>query len=197
MPILILIGGAPCSGKSTIARELGYILDARVVSTDDVRSEMQESGYPKEKYPNLFDSNSPEEYFIKYKDAKQVVKQENLQSLDVQIGIDKLISSNAADLIIEGVAITPQYVKKLTDKGYDIKYIFLIEKDKQQIRSTVFTRGVWDDADKYSDEIKEKEVVWVLEYNLWLEKEVLKYNFKFISADNKNQMIEQAESLTR
>ena len=41
---LVVVGGAPGTGKSTLARELAGPLDAVVVSTDDVRAAMAETG---------------------------------------------------------------------------------------------------------------------------------------------------------
>jgi len=41
---LILIGGGPGTGKTTLARALAERLDAQVISTDDVRHEMQAAG---------------------------------------------------------------------------------------------------------------------------------------------------------
>jgi aminoglycoside phosphotransferase family enzyme/predicted kinase len=41
---LILVGGGPGTGKTTLARALGHTLGAEVVSTDDVRAEMVRRG---------------------------------------------------------------------------------------------------------------------------------------------------------
>ncbi|GLP76768.1 hypothetical protein TUM20983_38780 [Mycobacterium antarcticum] len=41
---LVLVGGGPGSGKTTLARALGESMGARVISTDDVRQELREVG---------------------------------------------------------------------------------------------------------------------------------------------------------
>ncbi|WP_375481428.1 nucleoside monophosphate kinase [uncultured Mycobacterium sp.] len=41
---LVLIGGAPGTGKTTLAHSLGERVDAEVISTDDVRRELQQHG---------------------------------------------------------------------------------------------------------------------------------------------------------
>lgn len=41
---LVLVGGGPGTGKTTLARALGERLDAAVISSDDVRREMQADG---------------------------------------------------------------------------------------------------------------------------------------------------------
>lgn len=43
-PRLILIGGGPGTGKTTVSRALAQAIGAEVISTDDVRRELQQSG---------------------------------------------------------------------------------------------------------------------------------------------------------
>lgn len=41
---LVLVGGGPGTGKTTLARAMGERMDAQVISSDDVRREMQDDG---------------------------------------------------------------------------------------------------------------------------------------------------------
>ena len=64
--------------------------------------------------------------------------------------------------------------------------MFLTSNNLNKIRKVIFTRGLWDDADKYPDTVKEKEVEWVVAYNNWIISEAEKYNFQLINIDNEN-----------
>lgn len=55
---VILIGGAPLSGKSYVARKLGQELNLPWISTDTIREQMRQL-VRKEDYPNLFFFSNP------------------------------------------------------------------------------------------------------------------------------------------
>lgn len=40
---------------------------------------------------------------------------------------------------------------------------------------------LWDDAEKYPDDVKEKEVEWVIEFNNFIKRESKKYRLPVIS----------------
>lgn len=50
-------------------------------------------------------------------------------------------------------------------------------KNVEQIRAVIYKRGLWNDAYKYSDKVKEVEVEWTYLFNAWLEKEAKKYGY--------------------
>lgn len=193
---IILIGGAPGSGKSTLAKLLASHYKVPLISTDDIRELMQQFASPK-KYPNLFSDNgfTPEEYFKKYPTTKQVVEQENLQSKVVQISLKYLILNDVinGNFIIEGVAITPEFVKELTKEG--LKAIFIVQENKEVIRDIVYKRGVWDDAKKYSDKVKDFEVEWVVEFNNWLKSECKKFNFEPKVNNSREELVLYAKNI--
>jgi len=56
----------------------------------------------------------------------------------------------------------------------DIKAIFLIDEDKDRVRNIIFTRGLWDEPNKYPDSVKEKEVEWVFAFNSYIKEEAKK-----------------------
>lgn len=180
---LYLIGGAPCSGKSTFARNLASELNCSWISTDILRDVMR-SLVTVTEYPEFFDSVNltAEEYYHKY-DVKQVFPRELLEAEITQLAVTNFISKLESyghweNYVIEGIALTPAYIHKLQKKFTEITIYskVLYVNDKAEIKKRIYSRGLWDDANKYPDWIKEIEVAWVLEANEWFKNEALKYS---------------------
>lgn len=171
---IFLIGGAPLSGKSTLASELSKRLDIPWVSTDDIRKWMQ-AVVRKEDYPDLFYDDSPNAVtFYKKYTAQEVFRLENTQGLDVQKGIVAMIENfwQWDEFIIEGIAISPEFVRKFIDDHKDLEVvpIFLVDKDKENVKNRINKRGLWDAADTYPDYIKPIELEWTILFNNYYEK---------------------------
>lgn len=181
MKKIILIGGAPGVGKSTLARSIGEELKLPWISTDTIR-EMMRKIVDKEKFPELFhldETRVSAENYLSSHSAQEILESQNRESGEVQKGVRALIETDYVwdDFIVEGIAITPEFVAGLKNNDYLLKSVFLIDKNQERIRKMVFERGVWDDADKYDDSVKEKEIEWVNLYHLWVKKEAEKYGF--------------------
>ena len=179
---IILIGGAPLSGKSTLASELAKQLHMPWVSTDDIRKWMQ-ALVRKEDYPDLFygDGMDAVAFYEKYKTAQKVFEMEKRQGLEVQKGITAMIDSFWwwDECIIEGIAITPAYVRQLqaTHPDITVKAAFLVDKDRENIKTRLYARGLWGDADTYPDDIKPIQLEWVILDNRYYEQEAQKHDF--------------------
>ncbi len=175
---IILIGGAPTVGKTHTAKRLSKKLNLPWISTDGIRS-MLRRVVAKKEFPYLF-ANTPrlsaEEYLTKYS-AKEIVDNQNRQSIDVWKGVKAFIDTDHTweSFIVEGVAVLPKFVNKDLKKDKRIKPVFLVNSNETQIRKVVYARGLYDSADTYSDDVKEKEVEWALMFNNWLKKEARKY----------------------
>lgn len=174
---IILIGGAPTSGKSVLTRRLAKQLELPWISTDLIR-EMMRMVVDKKRYTHLFHfpGRTAQSYLSTHTAAK-IVENQNNESRDVWKGVKALIDTDYVwkSYIIEGVAVLPHLVRRSYGQDKTIRPIFLTAEDPKRIRKIVFTRGLWDDAHKYPDSVKEKEVEWVLEFNRWLKKEAKKY----------------------
>jgi 2-phosphoglycerate kinase len=188
-----LIGGAPTVGKTYSAKKIADYFNLPWTSTDIVRTLMRHTVNEKD-YPNIF-------YFTKTKavkyltnhSAKEIVDHQNLESLEVWRGAKAIIEHNYVwdSFIIEGVAILPNLVNKLSVKNKKIIPIFLVNQSVDQIHKVVFERGLWDDANKYPDSVKDKEVEWVRLFNDYIIKEAKKYGYPVINiSDNKNYIDE-------
>ncbi len=187
---IVLIGGAPTLGKSFIARKIANELGLPWISTDTIREQMRLI-VRREDYSDLFSfSDSTSKMAIKFlneNSSSEIVFKQNKESENVWKGVKAIIETDYVweSFIIEGIALLPKCIKELkTEKK--IIAVFLTSNNLNKIRKVIFTRGLWDDADKYPDTVKEKEVEWVVAYNNWIISEAEKYNFQLINIDNEN-----------
>jgi 2-phosphoglycerate kinase len=182
---IILIGGAPTVGKTTIARKIAKELNIPWISTDAIRDTMRRI-VDKEKYPNLFDTRkfTAEEYLNTFTE-QEIVDKEIAQSEDVWKGVKALIDTDYLwdSFIVEGVAILPHLVHRDFSDQKAMKAIFLVDENADRIRDVVFKRGLYTDANLYSDEVKEKEVQWAKLFSSWLRKETEKYGYTFVEVN--------------
>lgn len=166
--VLILIGGAPTTGKSTIAKYLSKELDLPWISSDQIREFAQSLlEDQKDKYPELFnDSNFTAEEFLTKHSAKEIAEMEITQSKPTFDLMQKFIDNSYPwkSFIVEGVNILPEFLDKIKFEGKVIP-VFLIDEDVDRARKVIFKRGLWGPAKSYSDDVKEKEVEWVFEFS--------------------------------
>lgn len=200
---LILIGGSPTAGKSYTARRISEELKLPWISTDTIREQMREI-VRKEDYPNLFlhgdDSSDRAVEFLTHNTADQIVEHHNKENEDVWKGVLGIIEGDYVwgDFIIEGVAILPKFIasQKWSDEK-NIKALFLIDEDKERVRKTIFTRGLWNKAENYPDDVKEKEVEWVFAFNNYVKQEAKKYNLPVVNIGNREAYLEEIKRIIR
>lgn len=192
---ILLIGGAPTTGKSYTAQKIAKYLRLPWISTDSIREQMRKIVRPKD-YPALFEHADATaaiavEYLSK-NSAEHIVQQQNKESTDVWEGVKALIDSDPWEsFIIEGVAILPHLVSQLQASNKKIKVVFLIDENIERIRKTIFTRGLWDVADKYPDSVKEREVEWVLAFNDYIIREAKKYGYKIVRIGDRKKYLQR------
>jgi 2-phosphoglycerate kinase len=161
---IILIGGASCTGKSTLASDLSKHLNLPWCSTDQFRQIMKFIGDP-DKAPYIFDSSNhtAESYHKKYS-AQDIINIDYQQSLELWPHLKEFLKDDWSwkeGFIVEGVNITPKIVKENLHDMPNVKILFLVDESEKRTRETVYRRGVWDDADTYPDHVKENEIKWV------------------------------------
>ncbi|HLP44075.1 MAG TPA: AAA family ATPase [Candidatus Nanoarchaeia archaeon] len=183
MKRVILIGGAPTTGKSTIAKLLSKKLGVPCISTDDVREQMREKT-DSEKNPALFKAvqYSAEEFLNKFS-PQEIVDIEREEGEVVWTEIKKIVDRSeegGESIVVEGVAVLPHLVARDFPAVEYVRPIFLVDHDVDRIRKVIFSRGLWDDAHTYSDDVKEKEVKWAALFNSWLESEAKKFGFQTV-----------------
>jgi 2-phosphoglycerate kinase len=180
---IILIGGAPTTGKSTVAKLLSKHLDIPWISTDQIRQILKSVAHV-EDYPNLLsiENYTAEKFHTEYS-PEQIAEIEFALGEETWIGVKKFIEDAypwTDSYIIEGVAILPHLVSHDFKENLEIKPIFLIDENADRIRDVVFNRGLWSSAKSYSDELKEKEVEWVQLFSHKIKNEANKYGYPLI-----------------
>ena len=183
---IILIGGAPTVGKSSLAKKLAEESHLPWISTDTIRDLMREV-VKKDNYPDLFYFTEQDlNEYLKNKTAQQIVEDQNRESRAVWKGVEAIIRTdyNWDLFIVEGVAVLPDLIKK-EYLGNKIKPIFVLTDNKEKIKKVIYERGLWTAAEKYSDDLKNKEIEWVVAFNDWLETELKKYDYPAIRCSDK------------
>jgi len=200
MNTIYLIGGSPTAGKTYLAKKLSKELDLPWISTDMIREQMRQLLKPSD-HPDLFKTaDATPEMALKVLNKlspREIVETENNESREVWAGVKALIESDYVwgSFIIEGVAILPELVSQIKIDNKKIHSIYLINSDVAKIRNVIFTRGLWDDADKYPDSIKEKEIDWVVAFNDWISSQAQKFNFPIIDTADDNYYSQIVELL--
>lgn len=184
---IILIGGAPTTGKSTIAKLLSKHLNLPWFSTDQIRNIMRTATNIKD-LPNLFEPDGYDgEGFLNKFSAEEIVKMEIAQGEITWNGVKDFIKDGhypwIDGFILEGIGILPNLIEKDFKNNMNIKSIFLVDENPEKIRKVIFTRGLWDEAHKYPDYVKEKEVDWVLLFNKKIIVEAKKFGYPIIEVN--------------
>lgn len=196
---IILIGGAPTTGKSTIAKSLSKRLNLPYISTDQIRALLR-SVASKEQYPELFNSSEFDaERFLTELSAEEIVEMEFRQGEETWAGVRALINDCDYEwkdgCIIEGVGIIPKMVAKDYRDDPHITALFLGDHNISRMRDAIYKRGLWDDAHKYGDHLKEKEVEWVSLYGSRLEVEAKRHGFPCIEIQKNDDDIKRVMSI--
>jgi len=186
MKQVILIGGTPTVGKSTVAKALSEKLGIPWISTDQLRGIIRPYA-KREEYPDLLlpeGSETAEDFLTRFS-AEEIADMELAQAKDVWPAVKYLIEEKYGwknGVIIEGVNITPELVHEYKDQKH-IKAIFLVDEDADRMRDIVYSRGLWDSADTYSDDLKPKEIEWAMLFSHKLKLEAEKFGYPCIEVE--------------
>ena len=170
-------------GKSTIAKSLGQHYGLAWMRTDTIRDFMR-TLVPKESHAKLFNSDGyTAEQFLNKFSVEEIAQMELDQADDVRSGVKFFINARSdwpEGFVCEGVNIVPSWVAQDFASSTEVQTIFISNRDEQRIRNVVYNRGLFAPAKTYSDDVKEKEVEWVLRFDDLLRKEIQKYNLPLI-----------------
>lgn len=195
MKQIILIGGAPTVGKSTLAKELSARLGLPWISTDSIRTMLQAVITP-EVQPKLHlpVEHTTAETFLTTFTAAEIVQMEIDQGTAIWPAILAFITEDDSwkdGFIIEGVSLLPHLIAQDCADNTQVQPVFLVDEDADRTRHIVYTRGLWNDAATYSDDVKEAEVEWALLFMAHIKAAATKHGLPVINVTKSAQDLER------
>ena len=177
-----LVGGAPMAGKTHWAEsQVAGRADAVSVCTDRLAVHMMRKAQP-EDYPNLFytHGHDAESFYATYDTPEKAVEAAILHGMDLEDAIRRELANRASScrlLILEGVAMTPGFARRLQAEFRDLPLLTLVfyDDNPRRIAERIRARGLWDHAGSYPEHIAAKEVAYVLAYNAWFRSEATRH----------------------
>jgi len=190
---VILIGGAPTAGKSTTAGLIAKRLNVPWISTDQIREIMRVTARREDMLKLFTPEGYTAEKFLTEFSAEEIAQMEMEQGEAAWVGIKKIIEDDYTwkdGFVVEGVNILPHLVKQDFGDDENIRAVFLVDEDADRTRHVVFTRGLWDDAHTYSDDVKEKEVEWSLLFSHKIKTEAEKHGYPCVEVTKNHSDLE-------
>lgn len=169
---IILIGGAPGVGKSTLAQKIATTNGVNWISTDQILTIMQKATTLELK-PELFvDANSSN-------DSEEAVRLEIKKAEAVWIGVAAFIEHNHPweGCVIEGTAILPHLVASLFKDRADVMPIFLVQSE-DSIKDVIENRSKEPWINTKTPEQKKKKIEQTLILNNIFKQEAIQNGYR-------------------
>jgi len=184
--MIILIGGMPTTGKTTLARELSRRLALPWLSTDQTRLVMQGVADPKQ-YPQLLSAHglSAAEFFQRFS-PEEIAEREYMHGIETWPGNKKLIEDDFTwreGFILEGVNILPSLLPSLQTSS-DVRPLFLTDEGDDALRKAIFSRGLYADADM----LKECEIIWARLFDQRIQAEAQQYGYPVVRVQKDSEI---------
>ena len=184
--MIILIGGMPTTGKTTLARELSQRLALPWLSTDQTRLVMQGVADPKQ-YPQLLSAHglSAAEFFQRFS-PEEIAEREYMHGIETWPGNKKLIEDDFTwreGFILEGVNILPSLLPSLQTSS-DVRPLFLTDEGDDALRKAIFSRGLYADADT----LKECEIIWARLFDQRIQAEAQQYGYPVVRVQKDSEI---------
>ena len=184
--MIILIGGMPTTGKTTLARELSRRLALPWLSTDQTRLVMQGVADPKQ-YPQLLPAHglSAAEFFQRFS-PEEIAEREYMHGIETWPGNKKLIEDDFTwreGFILEGVNILPSLLPSLQTSS-DVRPLFLTDEGDDALRKAIFSRGLYADADT----LKECEIIWARLFDQRIQAEAQQYGYPVVRVQKDSEI---------
>ena len=181
--MIILIGGMPTTGKTTLARELSRRLALPWLSTDQTRLVMQGVADPKQ-YPQLLSAHglSAAEFFQRFS-PEEIAEREYMHGIETWPGNKKLIEDDFTwreGFILEGVNILPSLLPSLQTSS-DVRPLFLTDEGDDALRKAIFSRGLYDT-------LKECEIIWARLFDQRIQAEAQQYGYPVVRVQKDSEI---------
>jgi len=198
-PLVLLIGGTVAAGKSTIATEIGHLLEiVRIQSTDMLR-EVMRMMVPKRLLPVLHTSSfnawktlpiqDKEERDREQLVAEGYLSQAELLAVPCEAVLQRAVEESVP-IILEGVHVLPDLLERVPDNEGVIKvYVMLAVLKSKKLKSHLRGRGV-DVPERRAERYLESfESIWSLQSFLLSEAD--RCDVPIITAEDKKTAILQ------
>jgi 2-phosphoglycerate kinase len=180
---IILIGGPPTTGKSTLAERVGQHFSIPWISTDQIRKIMRKVANRGE-HPKLFNpAGYSIERFLTEFSTEQIFQIELEQAEAVWTVAQAFIKEDwtwTNGFVVEGVHVLPHLVARDFKDDAKVRAVFIADEDGERMRRVIYSRGLSGDAKAYSDEVKEKEVEVVRMFSNRLKAEAARFGFPLV-----------------
>ncbi len=197
-PLLLLIGGAPGCGKSTIATELASRLDIFRTQSTDMLREVMRMMIPERLLPVLYKSSF--DAWQALPDRKpgeemeeQVVRGYRGQSELLYVSCDAVIQRAVRErvsLVLEGVHVDAMLVERLNvDQGVVIVPVMLAVLKKDQLRHRIEGRGGMIPQRRAKRYLQNFDAIWQLQAYLLAEAD--HYGVSIVTNDDKEETTRQ------
>jgi 2-phosphoglycerate kinase len=165
---IILIGGMPTAGKSTIALALSKHLGLPWISTDQIGTVMRAAA-SRASHHDLFTWHDRDDFrYLDELTASEIADGEFAKGEAVWPGVRKLIYEDytwADGFIVEGDDVLPHLVSRDLCDARHVRAVFIGDHDIERVRKAVLARNfAGDDAGAHPDEVKDREIGWILDY---------------------------------
>jgi len=193
--MIFLIGGAPKTGKTTLAKKLSKVINISWISVDIIRQIARKYTDPS-LHEKMFPINTIVKKIPKNNDLlyarysiQEIIDACQKQGVSCYEAIEIMTISNA-EFIIEGHQVTPELVEKLLAKYGKkklIKAIFLSKTNRKKIVQGFIKNPAPDDwiitATKDRETTFPKIAEMIAQYSAYFEFEVQKYGLELIKTD--------------
>ena len=177
----VLIGGAPLTGKSTLAKKIAEQENGVLMSTDAIRDWLQ-SVVEKERHSGLFFSSelSMEQLHKKYPTPQGLLEAQLAQNHEVEAAIIGLLRTRYLEwdtLVLEGIVLSPGFWDQLRKAvpAIEFQIHILCHRSEAGLIKRLQNRGVWGEQ-KSSSEFLEKEKTWIILYDKLFKLQAEEYN---------------------
>lgn len=174
---IILIGGAPGVGKSTLAKKIAQVRGVNWISTDQIRSIMQAAtteAIKPELFVNAKSTNDP----------KEAASLEIQKAESVWQGVKQFIENIYPweGCVIEGTAILPRLVARDFNNREDVQSIFIVQS-VESINEVIEQRSKDPWINTKTPQQKKKKTEQTVILNEIIKKEAADYNCKIYDLD--------------
>lgn len=190
-----LIGGAPRTGKTTLAKQLSQKLDLPWISTDTLESVVSEY-VPREKFPEMFpkatarvETNRSNDLFYEKYSTPQIIDLYFKQGSTLTKAIKMFLESESIynhSHILEGFHITPEITSDIQKMGYEAKPIFLGRENLSDTLKSIHQGnmvGDWVIEKTQNEATLEKIADMIVSFSAALKDEAKKYDQQYYSMD--------------